>query len=212
MDITPLKLLKAYALGVFPMSEARDDDSIFWVEPEERGVIMLDNFHVSRSLRKKLKKEHYDVYFDKDFNSVIRACAEPAKGREETWINDIIIDLYSQLFELGFVHTVEAYDKQGLLVGGLYGVSLGSAFFGESMFSKKDDASKYCLAHLVAKMKTNGFSLLDTQFVTDHLKSLGAVEIKKQDYHNLLQKAMKTVVEFKPYKDYDIDILFEKKD
>jgi leucyl/phenylalanyl-tRNA--protein transferase len=203
MDITPIKLLKAYALGIFPMSESKNDPSIFWVEPEERGVIMLDNFHVSKSLKKILKKDIFEIRFNTNFQAVINNCAAPNDKRPDTWINNTIIDLYTQLFDLGFVHSVETW-QDNELVGGLYGVSFGSAFFGESMFSKKSKASKVALAHLVARLKHGGYTMLDTQFTTEHLKSMGAVDIKKKDYHKLLEKSLKKILHFSDYDDYSI--------
>ncbi|MGR6431168.1 leucyl/phenylalanyl-tRNA--protein transferase [Rhizobium sp. PAMB 3174] len=187
--ITPEILLRAYSIGLFPMAESADDPEIFWVEPDMRGVIPLDKFHVSKSLRKTMAKAPFDIRFDTDFDGVISGCAEATQDRPSTWINATIRDLYAALFSFGHVHTVEAW-RNGQLVGGLYGVSLGSAFFGESMFSRATDASKICLVHLVERLRERGFTLLDTQFTTEHLKHFGAIDVPKGDYGELLAKAM----------------------
>jgi len=189
--ITPDILLRAYSIGLFPMAESADDPEIFWVEPEMRGVLPLDHFHVSKSLAKTVRKNPFDIRFDHDFDSVIAACAQETSGRPSTWINRTIRSLYSTLFDMGRAHTVEAWDGDEL-VGGLYGVSLGSAFFGESMFSRRTDASKICLVHLVDRLRENGFTLLDTQFTTEHLKTFGAIDIPKADYAAILAVAMES--------------------
>jgi leucyl/phenylalanyl-tRNA--protein transferase len=189
--ITPEILLRAYSIGLFPMSESADDPEIFWVEPELRGILPLDDFHVSKSLAKTIRKKPFDIRFDYDFDSVIAACAEETSGRPSTWINRTIRSLYSTLFDMGHAHTVEAWDGDAL-VGGLYGVSLGSAFFGESMFSRRTDASKICLVHLVDRLRERGFTLLDTQFTTEHLKTFGAIDVPKSDYAHLLAAAMES--------------------
>lgn len=189
--ITPEILLRAYSIGLFPMSESADDPEIFWVEPELRGMLPLDDFHVSKSLAKTVRKKPFDIRFDYDFDSVIAACAEETSGRPSTWINRTIRSLYSTLFDMGHAHTVEAWDGDQL-VGGLYGVSLGSAFFGESMFSRRTDASKICLVHLVERLREKGFTLLDTQFTTEHLKTFGAIDLPKRDYVHLLEAAMES--------------------
>ncbi|MEO1066083.1 MAG: leucyl/phenylalanyl-tRNA--protein transferase [Pseudomonadota bacterium] len=194
-EITPTVLLKAYACGIFPMAESADDPSLFWVEPEERGVIPLNQFHVSRSLTKTVRKDRYRVTVDCDFQAVIEGCAEIKRGRQVTWINDKIRDLYTSLFRAGKCHSVEVYDGH-TLVGGLYGVRLGSAFFGESMFSRATDTSKVALVHLVARLKAGGFTLLDTQFTTDHLKRFGAIDISRQRYHLLLETALNRTGDF----------------
>lgn len=189
LKITPQVLLKAYACGIFPMAENADDESLFWVEPEERGIIPLKDFHVSRSLRKTVRNSRFRVTINHDFTDVIDGCAEVKAGREVTWINSQIRTLYGGLFNIGRCHTVEVYDEDDL-VGGLYGVQLGSAFFGESMFSRVRDASKIALVHLVARLIAGNFTLLDTQFTTDHLKRLGAVDISRHRYHLLLETAL----------------------
>jgi leucyl/phenylalanyl-tRNA--protein transferase len=189
--ITPEILLRAYSIGLFPMAESADDPEIFWVEPELRGMLPLDDFHVSKSLAKTVRKKPFDIRFDHDFDSVIAACAEETSGRPSTWINRTIKSLYSTLFDMGHAHTVEAWDGDEL-VGGLYGVSLGSAFFGESMFSRRTDASKICLVHLVERLREKGFTLLDTQFTTEHLKTFGAIDVPKGDYAHLLAAAMES--------------------
>jgi leucyl/phenylalanyl-tRNA--protein transferase len=189
--ITPEILLRAYSIGLFPMAESADDPEIFWVEPELRGVLPLDAFHVSKSLAKTVRRKPFDIRFDWDFDGVIAACAEHTTGRPSTWINRTIRTLYSALHKVGHAHSVEAWEG-GVLVGGLYGVSLGSAFFGESMFSRRTDASKICLVHLVGRLRKKGFTLLDTQFTTEHLKSFGAVDVPKDVYATMLSKAMES--------------------
>ncbi|MCV3765182.1 leucyl/phenylalanyl-tRNA--protein transferase [Rhizobium sp. TRM95796] len=189
--ITPEILLRAYAAGLFPMAESADDPDIFWVQPEMRGVIPLDGFHVSKSLAKTIRKRPFDIRFNTDFDQVIVRCGEPAPDRPSTWINPLILMLYKELHKLGYAHSVEAWEG-GELVGGLYGVSLGSAFFGESMFSRRTDASKICLVHLVERLREKGFTLLDTQFTTEHLKSFGAIDVPKRDYEKLLDQAMQS--------------------
>jgi len=187
--ITPETLLRAYAFGIFPMSDDRDDDTIFWVDPEERGIIPLDDFVISRSLKKTVRSDKYRVTVDRCFRDVMRACAAAAKDRETTWISERIESLYCVLHELGHAHSVECW-QEGNLVGGLYGVSIAGAFFGESMFHNARDASKVALVHLVARLKTSGYQLLDTQFVTSHLSQFGAIEIERDSYHDLLNAAL----------------------
>jgi leucyl/phenylalanyl-tRNA--protein transferase len=183
--IDPDLLLRAYAIGVFPMADARDADEVFWVEPKRRAILPLDGFRLSHSLRKTLRAGTFTVTCDKAFPEVVRRCAE----REETWINAEIEESYRLLHRRGHAHSVECW-QQGELAGGLYGVNLGAAFFGESMFSLKRDASKVALAWLVARLKVGGYKLLDCQFMTDHLRSLGAVEIAQDDYLVLLEEAL----------------------
>ena len=190
--LTPDLLLRAYASGVFPMSEARDDHGVFWVEPRMRGVIPLNGFHVSRSLRRRILSGRFDVTVDTAFRDVVRACA----AREETWINHRIEGLYLRLHRMGRAHSVEAW-REGRLVGGIYGVALGGAFFGESMFSREADASKVTLCYLVDRVRCAGFTLFDTQFITDHLASLGAVEITRDNYHDCLAEALRIRADFK---------------
>lgn len=189
LEITPQVLLKAYSCGIFPMAESADDPGLYWVEPEYRGIIPLNHLIVSHRLARTIRSDRFEVVVDRDFEAVIDACATPAAGRRSTWINQRIRKLYGELFALGRCHTVEAYRK-GRLVGGLYGVDLAGAFFGESMFHRESDASKVALAHLVARMRHGGYRLLDTQFVTDHLLSLGAVELSRSQYHLLLNNAL----------------------
>ncbi|NNU66378.1 MULTISPECIES: leucyl/phenylalanyl-tRNA--protein transferase [unclassified Rhizobium] len=189
--ITPDILLRAYSIGLFPMAESADDPEIFWVEPELRGVLPFDHFHVSKSLAKTVRKNPFEIRFDHAFDQVIAACAEETSGRPSTWINRTIRSLYSTLFDMGHAHTVEAWENDEL-VGGLYGVSLGSAFFGESMFSRRTDASKICLVHLVDRLRERGFTLLDTQFTTEHLKTFGAIDVPKADYAAMLAAAMES--------------------
>lgn len=181
-------VLRAYSLGIFPMAETADDPALHWVEPKKRGVIPLDGLHVSRSLAKLVRSNRFDVEIDRDFNAVIEACATT---HGSTWINSRIRALFGELFDLGYVHTVEIYEH-GKLVGGLYGLALGGAFFGESMFHTARDASKVALVHLVARLNAGGFTLLDAQFMTPHLASLGAIEIDRSDYQKRLGLALKT--------------------
>jgi leucyl/phenylalanyl-tRNA--protein transferase len=189
IEITPEVLLKAYACGIFPMAESADDPALYWIEPEMRGIIPLDGFHVSSRLARTVRTTSFRVTVDRDFEGVIDGCAEPKPDRKRTWINARIRRIYRALFERGHCHTVEVYDGDEL-VGGLYGVSLGRAFFGESMFHHARDASKIALVHLVARLKAGGYRLLDTQFVTPHLKTFGAVEVPKRRYHRLLEDAL----------------------
>lgn len=182
-------LLRAYASGVFPMAESADDPEIFWVRPESRGIIPLDRFHAPRSLMKTVRQGRFELRTDTDFAGVIEGCAEARSGRLSTWINQPIREAYAALFERGHCHTVEAW-REGRLVGGLYGVTLGRAFFGESMFSREPDASKACLVHLVERLRTRGFVLLDTQFTTEHLKRFGAVDVPRAKYERLLEEAL----------------------
>jgi leucyl/phenylalanyl-tRNA---protein transferase len=184
-------LLRAYSIGVFPMAESRDAQELFWVEPHERGVFPLDKLVISRSLSKTVRSDRFRVVADRDFCAVMSACAE----RDNTWINDEIVRLYCNLFEGGHAHSVEVYEA-GALVGGLYGVSLRGAFFGESMFHRVRDASKVALVHLFARLRAGRYRLLDTQFLTEHLASLGAVAVSRQDFRLLLQEAMAEVGDF----------------
>jgi leucyl/phenylalanyl-tRNA---protein transferase len=187
--LSPTLLLKAYASGVFPMAETRDAPSVYWVEPRQRGILPLEGFRLSRSLAKTLKSEAFEHRIDSAFAEVVTACAEAVPGREGTWINDQIFDAVIRLHATGHAHSVECW-REGVLVGGLYGIALGRAFFGESMFSRETDASKAALAHLVARMRKGGYALLDCQFITPHLESLGAVEIARRDYKSLLSSAL----------------------
>ncbi|MFK0383146.1 leucyl/phenylalanyl-tRNA--protein transferase [Agrobacterium sp. NPDC090273] len=182
-------LLRAYSVGLFPMADSADDPELFWVEPELRGVIPLDTFHVSKSLGKAIRKRPFDIRFDTDFEGVMAGCAAEAPDRPSTWINQTIRNLYTELHQIGHAHSVEAWEGD-TLVGGLYGVSLGSAFFGESMFSRRTNASKICLVHLVARLRAQGFTLLDTQFTTDHLKTFGAIDVPKAEYVKMLEAAV----------------------
>lgn len=188
-DIAPDLLLRAYATGVFPMAESADDPEIFWVRPETRGIIPLDGFHVPRSLQKVIRQGRFEIRYDSDFEAVIDGCAEVREDRQKTWINSSIRAAYTRLFHAGHCHTVEAW-RQGRLVGGLYGVTLGRVFFGESMFSRERDASKVCLVHLVERLRTRGFVLLDTQFTTPHLKRFGAIDVPRRRYEAMLNEAL----------------------
>ncbi len=187
--LTPEILLRAYEAGVFPMAERRDDPNLFWVSPDARGIIPLDGFHLPRRLARTIKSDRFTVKVDTAFADVMRACAAPADDRKESWINDEILSLYTSLHRMGRAHSVECW-QEGALVGGLYGVKLGAAFFGESMFSRERDASKVALAHLVARLKAGGFTLLDSQFLTSHLAQFGAVEIPREHYLDLLADAV----------------------
>jgi leucyl/phenylalanyl-tRNA---protein transferase len=189
VEITPEVLLKAYACGIFPMAESADDPALYWIEPDMRGIIPLEAFHLPSRLARTVRATPFTVHIDRDFEAVIDGCAEPKRDRSRTWINARIRRIYRALFEAGHCRTVEVYDGD-LLVGGLYGVSLGRAFFGESMFHRARDASKIALVHLVARLNAGGYRLLDTQFVTEHLRSFGAVEVPKRRYHRLLEDAL----------------------
>jgi leucyl/phenylalanyl-tRNA---protein transferase len=187
--LDPDLLLRAYTIGVFPMADARDADSVYWVEPKTRAILPLDRFHLSKSLRKTLLAERFETTADKAFGSIVALCAESVGNRPATWINSQIEDAVAILHEHGRAHSIETW-QDGKLVGGLYGIALGRAFFGESMVSRATDASKVALAHLVARLRVGGFTLLDCQFMTDHLASLGAVEVDRADYIELLDSAI----------------------
>jgi leucyl/phenylalanyl-tRNA---protein transferase len=189
IEITPEVLLKAYACGIFPMAESADDPALYWIEPDMRGIIPLEGFHLSARLKRTVRTTPFTVWVDRDFDAVIDGCAEAKPDRARTWINDRIRKIYRSLFERGHCHSVEVYDGTAL-VGGLYGVSLGRAFFGESMFHHARDASKIALVHLVARLRAGGYRLLDTQYVTDHLKTFGAVEVGKKRYQRMLEDAL----------------------
>jgi leucyl/phenylalanyl-tRNA--protein transferase len=193
--LSPDLVLRAYACGIFPMAESRARGNIFWVDPEVRGVLPLDAFHVSKSLARTVRRGAFDITRDAAFGSVIRACAEAAPGRPETWINDDIIDVYCELHRLGFAHSVEVW-LRGKLAGGIYGVALGGAFFGESMFSATTDGSKVALVHLAARLKAGGFCLFDVQFVTDHLKQFGVVEVPARHFLERLDEALAVRADF----------------
>jgi leucyl/phenylalanyl-tRNA--protein transferase len=183
-------MLRAYAAGIFPMAESADDPGLFWVEPEERGVIPLDRFHLPARLARTVRTDRFEVRVDTAFDAVIAACAEARPERTETWINSRIRAIFGELFALGHAHTVECW-REGRLVGGLYGLSLGGAFFGESMFHRETDASKVALAHLVARLRRGGYRLLDTQFQTGHLARFGTIEIPRDAYRHLLDDALR---------------------
>ena len=193
--ITPQILLKAYTAGIFPMAESAEDNALYWIEPEERGVIPLDGLHISHSLRKSVRRQRFEIRIDSAFASVMDSCAEKTSGRKTTWINSRIRALYNQLHKMGCCHSVESW-RDGKLVGGLYGVRIGAAFFGESMFSRETDASKVALVHLVARLNAGGFKLLDAQFVNPHLMTLGVVAVAKQKYHEMLGPALEAEAEF----------------
>lgn len=182
-------------MGIFPMAEDKFDPDVFWVEPDIRGIIPLDGLHISKSLNKKIRKNIYTIKYDEQFSAVIDACADTSNDRNSTWINADIRQVFIELHKLGYAHSVEAW-QDGVLVGGLYGLALNGAFFGESMFSKATDASKICLYYLVQRLKKSGFTLLDTQFTTEHLIKMGAVEKPKTKYQELLAHAMNTTAQF----------------
>jgi len=189
IEITPEVLLKAYACGIFPMAESADDPALYWIEPQARGILPLDNVHVPKRLARSLRSGRFEIRIDFDFDGVISGCAASRPGRRSTWINSRIRQLYGALFAQGHCHTVETWQDERL-VGGLYGVALGGAFFGESMFSTETDASKVALVYLVARLIHGGFSLLDTQFVTDHLRQFGTIELDKAAFHRRLERAL----------------------
>lgn len=190
IPLSPEILLRAYQAGIFPMAESADDPELFWVDPERRGILPLDGFHLSRRLRRVVRQGRFEVRADSDFAGTLAACAEATDKRPNTWINDEIVRLYTGLFALGAAHSVECWQGDRL-VGGLYGVSIGGAFFGESMFSRIADASKVALVHLVARLRAGGFRLLDLQFVTPHLAQFGAIEVPRAQYHRLLADALR---------------------
>lgn len=190
-QITPELMLRAYRAGLFPMAETRRGDRLYWLDPELRGILPLDGFHLPRRLLRTVLSDTYVITADRDFAAVIAGCAAAAEGREDTWINAEIERLFGELHRSGHAHSVETW-QDGRLVGGLYGVVLGGVFFGESMFSRARDASKTALVHLVARLRLGGFRLLDTQFVTSHLSQFGAVEIPREDYKMLLAAAVDT--------------------
>ena len=181
VEVTPELLLRAYRVGLFPMAETRGGKRLYWLDPEQRGVLPLHSFHLPRRLLRTVLSGPYQVSADQDFAGTVAGCAAPADGREDTWINPEIERLFTALHERGHAHSVECW-QDGVLVGGLYGVALGGAFFGESMFSRARDASKVALVHLVARLRLGGYKLLDTQFVTAHLAQFGAVEVPRDEY------------------------------
>lgn len=189
--LTPDLMLRAYAAGIFPMAESRGDADLFWVDPEVRGILPLDRFHMSRSLARRIRAEPYQVRINRDFAGTVAGCAD----RPETWINDEIAQLCLQLHLAGYAHSVEVRDGAAL-IGGVYGIAIGGAFFGESMFSRRRDASKIALAYLVARLRFGGFTLFDVQFVTDHLRTLGAVEIPREDYRKRLAQSIRKPANF----------------
>lgn len=195
MHITPEVILKAYCLGLFPMAESRDDPYLHWIDPDWRGILPFENFHIPRSLRKTIRQGRFQVRCNTDFRSVIKACARPTPKRQDTWINTTIADLFTDLFEMGYAHSVESWNGPDL-VGGLYGVAIGGVFFGESMFSRQDDASKVAFVDLVARLQKSGFLLLDTQFTNAHLLRFGAIEIPRERYKRILQRALEQPCQF----------------
>lgn len=193
--LSPELLLCAYASGVFPMANDRHDPTIHWIEPKRRGILPLDRVHVSRSLRKVIRQARFDIKVDSAFPQVIEACAESRIERPRTWLNDELMELYCALQGLGYAHSIETW-ADGRLVGGVYGVSLGAAFFGESMFSRQRDASKVALVELAKRLHAGGYQLMDTQFVTDHLRQFGVTEISRAAYRGMLRDAIETSATF----------------
>lgn len=199
-DITPDMLLRAYAAGIFPMAEGRHGDELSWYDPPMRGILPFDGFHVPKRLVKTLRRQRYTVTFDRAFDAVIRGCAD---ARPDTWINDKIIHLYGAAHHMGYAHSAEVWDGE-TLIGGTYGISLGGAFFGESMFSRKPDASKIALVHLMARLRRRGFTLFDTQFVNDHLLQFGCVEIPRAEYRRRLKAALAQNVSLMDYSEASV--------
>ncbi len=192
MSLSSELLLHGYSIGIFPMAEHRDDPELFWVDPKFRGVFPLDGFHISRSLARRIRKSGYSVTINQDFEGVVDGCAD----RADTWINPELRRLYSDLHKTGQANSLEVWDGAAL-IGGVYGIALGAAFFGESMFSRRTDASKIALAYLVDRLRRTGFHLFDTQFLTAHLASLGAIEIPRAEYHSELKQALDLSADFK---------------
>ena len=203
LEVTPDLLLRAYSIGLFPMAESRDNPTLHWLDPQMRGHLPLDTFHLPKRLLRTTLSGPYEVTADRDFVATIQGCATPAPGREDTWINPTIERLFTELHAKGYAHSVETWHN-GKLVGGLYGVALGSVFFGESMFSIARDASKVALVHLVARLRLGGFTLLDTQWVTSHLAQFGAEEIPREQYRRRLEDAIKRAAFFFPAPDPDL--------
>lgn len=195
LEITPDLLLQAYRIGVFPMGERRDDPKLYWLDPRLRAVLPLDGFHLPHRLARTVRAGHFEVSADTAFAETVRACAEPRPGHPESWINEPIVELYTELHRRSHAHSVECR-LDGKLVGGLYGVAVGAAFFGESMFSRQRDASKVALVHLVARLIVGGFRLLDCQFMTEHLRSFGAIEIPRDDFKRRLAEAIDQTATF----------------
>jgi leucyl/phenylalanyl-tRNA---protein transferase len=195
-DITPQVLLKAYSCGIFPMAESADDPQLYWIEPISRGILPLDDIRLPKRLARTIRQQPFDVRVDTDFDATIAGCAASRPGRRTTWINDQIRSLYRELYILGHCHTVEVWNGKKM-VGGLYGVALGGAFFGESMFSTETDASKIALVYLCARLIRGGFTLLDTQFVTDHLRQFGTIEVDRPDFHKALEAAIPRTCDYK---------------
>lgn len=212
LRLNPEILLRAYAAGIFPMAQSRDDPELFWIDPEWRGIIPLDTFHVPRRLKRTVRQNRFEVTANKAFTEVIDACAESDKGRPDSWINDEIAGAYRELARLGHAHSIECW-RGGRLSGGLYGVSLGGAFFGESMFTRQRDASKIALVHLVARLRRGGYTLLDSQFTTQHLQQFGAVEMTREAYKRLLAKALEVEAWFPgTISDDDLESILNRSD
>lgn len=194
-ELTSDILLRTYAAGIFPMAESADDQTLFWVDPDRRGVLPIDTFHISRKLQRRLRDNVFEITVDKAFEDVVRECGAAHANRPSTWINSEIVRLYVGLHRMGHAHSIETW-HDGRLVGGLYGVALGGAFFGESMFSRETDASKVALCHLIARLRRGGFRLLDTQFLTKHLATFGAHEVSREEFRKLLSAALEVSAEF----------------
>ncbi|MBJ7577912.1 leucyl/phenylalanyl-tRNA--protein transferase [Devosia sp. MC532] len=202
IELTPELIIRAYCSGIFPMAEDATDENVFWVSPEERGIIPLENFHASKSLRKTIRKSGWTIRVDSDWDGILDGCSTVGKDRNSTWINSTIRSVYGELFERGIAHTVEVWDGEQL-VGGLYGLAIGGAFFGESMFHRQTDASKAAMAHLVDRLRAGNFVLLDTQFLTPHLASLGGIEIPREDYEERLAKSLEHMGDWWAWEEID---------
>ncbi|MBJ6988951.1 leucyl/phenylalanyl-tRNA--protein transferase [Devosia sp. MC521] len=202
IELTPELIIRAYCSGIFPMAEDATDENVFWVSPEERGIIPLKKFHASKSLRKTMRKSGWTIRVDSDWDGILDGCSTVGKDRHSTWINSTIRSVYGELFERGIAHTVEVWDGEQL-VGGLYGLAIGGAFFGESMFHRQTDASKAAMAHLVERLRAGNFVLLDTQFLTPHLASLGGIEIPREDYEERLAKSLEHMGDWWAWEEID---------
>jgi len=202
--LTPANIIKAYSVGIFPMAENYSDQKIYWINPQNRGILPLGGLHISKSLRKTIKRKSFNVTYNYNFRHIIQECAKIGSRRPETWINQEIMEAYIELHKIGYAHSIECW-KDNKIVGGLYGIALGGAFFGESMFSQQSNASKIALVHLVAILKDRGFILLDTQFTSDHLETMGVIEISREDYLKKLKNALaKSPVFYQKYTNHQM--------
>ena len=202
--LTPANIIKAYSVGIFPMAENYSDQKIYWINPQNRGILPLGGLHISKSLRKTIKRKSFNVTYNYKFRHIIQECAKIGSRRPETWINQEIMEAYIELHKIGYAHSIECW-KDNKIVGGLYGIALGGAFFGESMFSQQSNASKIALVHLVAILKDRGFILLDTQFTSDHLETMGVIEISRENYLKKLKNALaKSPVFYQKYTNHQM--------